>query len=265
MNLTSQGYIEHYFASILSAIRELEEMFPSGQATQREFLVRKGRLLKLFHQMGSSAAKVEWYEPVYPRDGNPCGRFSEFAPDRLDSAKFSFGYFQRCMEETVGDDELLKTLSLRAGEEDSKYQKVKDERKRRRDALIMEYSDIRQKCWFWFVVLGTLLLGVSGVLIGLREWLLYVLFIPPMLGAAPLGGVLLLTFERFVTVEEAKTSWDRTRLDVIWSGIRDIDNEIEYLEKNQTKWRRRFAGGKYGIIAGVAISAAALPCLVIAW
>ena len=260
---TARGHIEHYYARILSAIREIEDMFPTGQATQQEYLASRERLLKLFHQMGNNAEKIDWHKPVYPSDSSPCEHFAEFAPDRLDSKKFSFGYFQRCMEDTIGNADWVKILSLLAGEEDSKYSEVKEERKRKRDTLQLEYSEIRMKCWFWAVVLWTLLLGISGVLAALAAWWFYFLFIPPAVGALPLGRIVLLSFKREVTVEEAETAWNQTRLDVIWSGIRDIDNEIEFFEKNQTIWVKWFDRGRYGIAAGVVISAVMLPYFVI--
>ena len=257
--MISAGHIEHYFASILAAIRELEEMFPNGEPSKSEFLNRKNRLLQLFHKMGSSAKNIDWYEPVWL--DNPHSRFSEFTPDRLDNQKLSFGYFQRCMEETVSDPDLIKTLSLLAGEGNAKYEDVKKERERKRDAFLLEYSDVRQKCWFLLAALATLLLGVSGVIIGTSAWIFYILFLPPLLGSIPLGRVVFLTFDRAVGVEDAETAWNQTQLDVIWSTIRDINTEIADLRKNQNTWLRGLRRGGYGMSAGILISFAIAPYL----
>lgn len=257
--MISAGHIEHYFASILAAIRELEEMFPSGEPSKSEFLTQKSKLLQLFHKMGSNAKRVAWHEPVWL--DNPHSRFSEFTPDRLDSRKFSIGYFRRCMEETVGDPDLTKTLSLLAGEGNAKYENVKKERERKRDALLLEHSDVRQKCWFLLVALATLLLGSSGVIIGAKAWIFYILFLPPLLGSIPLGRVVFLTFDRAVGVEDAETAWNQTRLDVIWSAIRDIDTEITDLQKNQNIWLRGLRWGGYGMSVGILISLAITPYL----
>lgn len=261
MNPKSQGHIEHYFASILSAVRELEEMFPSRKATLREFLVNKRRLLKLFHKMGSSAEKVYWYESIWLE--NPHKRFAEFAPDKLDSRKFSFGYFQRCMEELLNDTDLLRTLSLIAGESNSKYQSVRDERERERRTLLEEYSAVKQKCWFTLAALATLLLALSGVITGLEEWTLFAFFLPPLVGSLPLCRVVFIPSGRNFVAEETDTSWNIAHIDVLRAALRDIDSEIDDIWENKKLWDRNWKRGRYSIPSGVLISAAMLTLAII--
>lgn len=252
MNPKSQGHIEHYFASILSAVRELEEMFPSGKATRREFLVNKRRLLKLFHKMGSSARKLDWYESKW--FGKPHEKFAEFRPAVLTRRKFSHGYFQRCMEETLNDTATMKNLSLLAGESNSKYQTVRDERERERRTLLEEYAAVKQKCWFTLAALGTLLLGISGVITGLGDWLFFVLFIPPLAGSVPLCRVVFIPSGRNFAAEETDTSWNIAHIDVLRAALRDIDSEVDDIWENKKLWDRSWKKGRYSIPSGVLIS-----------
>ena len=261
MNPKSQGHIEHYFTSILSAVRELEEMFPSGKATRREFLVNKRRLLKLFHKMGSNARKLDWYESKW--FGRPHEKFAEFRPAVLTRRKFSHGYFQRCMEETLNDTARMKNLSLLAGESNSKYQTVRDERERERRTLLEEYAAVKQKCWFTLAALGTLLLGISGVITGLGDWLFFVLFIPPLAGSVPICRVVFIPSNRGFVAEKTTTSWNITHIETLWASLRDIDNEIKALKKNRIFWDKNWKRARCAIPVGTAISAIMLVLAIV--
>lgn len=250
----SQGHIEHYFATILNAVRQLEAMFPDGKARRRRFLAEKTKLLALFHTMGSSAEKVADYDPVL-ENTNPYARFVRFTPNTLNSRKFSFGYFRSSLEELLGDKDLIQKLSLLAGEEDGKYQILKDEQQRKRDTLLRGYGDVKQKCWFTLAALGTFLLGCTAAIVALEEWLLFLLFLPPLAGSIPLGRVVFISMPRGYTVENPDTFWHQSRLDAIYSAIRDIGNENEDLLQNQKKWEGRWDHGRWGMLAGLAISA----------
>lgn len=251
----SQGYIEHYFAEILTAVRKLEAKFPRGIADSEQFSAAKPELLSMFHAMGSSANKVKWYEQPVMEIKNPCSRFERFHPNYLSDEKFSFGYFQRSLEDLCGDADLMRQLSLLAGEGDEKYQVVKDEQERKRDVLWESYSSVRQKCWFTLAALATVLLGFTNVITSLKAWWLFILFLPPLAGSWPLFSVVFLPVVRPFNVEEPETSWKRTTLDTIYSSIRDITEENKKLAENQVLWEKRWKHGRRGIAAGITISA----------
>lgn len=263
MNGQSNGHIEHYYASILAAIRELEAMFPSGKATKLEFRTNKQKLLNLFHIMGSSAMKARWHKPTWPK-GNPYSQFAGFKPAELDSKRFTYGYFQRCMEDTVRNTDLVKKLSLLAGEGNRKYEAVLDKRKGKLKTLLDEYSAVKQKCWFALAALVAVLAGTSVVLAELRVWLFYVLFALPIAGSLPMCWVVFLPSTREVVVEEVDNFWNKTHLDAIYSSIRDTDTEIKYMEGNREVWRKQWKRGRQYITSGAAAAVMLASVMIIA-
>lgn len=252
----AQGHIEYHYAAILASVRKIKEMFPDGQAAEQQFYASKTKLLGLFHKMGIHAKKISETEYKSVEEEKPHELFKDFAPDKLDRAKFSFGYFRRCLEEPAFGVYQMKTLSKLAGEEHTKYQNVKEERERKRRALLDGHDGVKQKCWFTLAALATALIAVSAVLAGLEAWKFYLLFIPPLVGAIPIGWVVFIPLPRPVAAEEVKTAWERCSYDVLRGAIRDIDNEIEHLEEKQKLWEGNWKLGRRTLMTGLGISVA---------
>ena len=159
----------------------------------------------------------------------------------------------------------MKCLSQMSGEENGKYSDIRDERKRCQATLTKEYSDVRQKCWFALAGLATALLVATGPIAGHKAWLALLFFLPMLLGAVPLGGVVFIAFTFKVgNVKREPRTEKCTRFESIVRAIEFLNAEIKSLEANQETWRRRWQLGKWGIVAGAAVSAIILVSSIIA-
>ena len=222
--------IEYNLKTILSHLRDIRQITSDDAKSSSYFTPdERSELLFHFHQIGISAVQIQDWKPKTGDKTGFLGKMQAFHPTILTDAAFTNSYIDRNLA-WILKFEVESTLSRLAGERNSEFRFIYDERKSLFDAKDSSIRAMVTKSYYFLALVSLVAISAVFSLRDLSLWfMLPALFL--IVGALPFvrGGLLEIPLKTSAVDSSGKSG--TTYYELLANSIQAINRDMKIIKK----------------------------------